>query len=352
MRAVVYERFKGPVSVVDVASPKPGRGEVTIDVRATGICRSDWHGWQGHDPDIRALPHVPGHEMAGVIAEVGPEITGWEAGDRVTVPFVAGCGECSVCLAGDPQVCPNQSQPGFTHWGSFAERVTIKHAQHNLIRLPDQVGFVEAAVVGCRSTTAYRAVAQQGRVESGEWVAVYGCGGVGLSAVMIAAALGAKVVAVDTNPKALESATRHGATAVIEPGDELAAQVIEASDGGTHVGIDALGHPNLVRASMNALRRRGRHVQVGLLVGNASPTRIGLDRLIAHELEVIGSHGIAAAAIPEFFDFVLKNDLDLRSLVSREMSLNEGAERLEHFTENTEPGVAVIALSSDRALRT
>ena len=343
MRAAVYHEFEGPITVTDVPEPKPGPDEVVLRVMATGICRSDWHGWKGHDADISSLPHVPGHEMAGEIAEVGIEVTGWEPGDRVTIPFVAGCGRCATCQAGDPQVCPNQSQPGFTHWGSFAELAVIRYAEHNLVRLPDDIDYVSAAALGCRFATAYRAVVQQGRLKPDEWVAVYGCGGVGSSAVMIAASLGARVIAVDTNPEALELAMALGARTTVDAQGDITARVIEASDGGAHLGIDALGSSTLVRQSMGALRRRGRHVQVGLLVGEDSPTPLHLDRVVAYELEVIGSHGIARASFSEIFDLVLNSGIDLSALVNHEVTLDQGAHRLQTFDEHREPGVAVIS---------
>ena len=166
-----------------------------MEVHATGVCRSDWHAWQGHDPV--PLPQVPGHEFAGVIVAVGSRVTRHVVGERVTAPFVCGCGRCSYCLEGDAQVCPDQSQPGFTRPGSFAELVTVPAADLNVVVLPDELDFVSAAALGCRFATSYRALTAHARVRPGDWVAVHGCGGAGLSAVMIAAALGARVVAVD-----------------------------------------------------------------------------------------------------------------------------------------------------------
>nr|BFE83119.1 hypothetical protein GCM10020093_057200 [Planobispora longispora] len=184
-------------------------------MEATGLCRSDWHGWQGHDADITRLPHVPGHELAGVLEAVGPEVRGWRPGDRVTIPFVAACGSCTACAAGDQQVCERQTQPGFTHWGSFAEYVAVENADVNLVALPPGMSFTTAASLGCRFATAFRAVVQVGGARPGEWVAVHGCGGVGLSAVMIAAAAGARVVAVDVSAEALRLAGEAGAAHVI-----------------------------------------------------------------------------------------------------------------------------------------
>src|SRR5580704_10536411 len=168
MRAILVEQFGVSPAVADVPDPDAPDHGVVLRVAATGLCRSDWHGWQGHDPDI-VLPHVPGHELAGTVLAVGREVQGWAVGDRATAPFILSCGSCRQCAAGDGQVCSRQQQPGFTFWGSFAEQVAIPWAQRNLIRLPAAMSFDEAAGLGCRFATAYRAVRQVGRVADGEW---------------------------------------------------------------------------------------------------------------------------------------------------------------------------------------
>src|SRR4051812_23160980 len=207
VRALVFEAFGGPLTVRDVPAPDPAPGGVVVRVEATGVCRSDWHAWQGHDPDV-VLPHVPGHELAGTVAAVGADVRRWRVGDRVTVPFVNACGRCAQCAAGEHQVCTRQTQPGFTHWGGMAEPVALAAADVTLGALPDELDAATAASLGCRFATAFRAVAQVARVRPGEWVAVHGCGGVGLSAVQVAVAAGARVVAVDVSEGALELARR------------------------------------------------------------------------------------------------------------------------------------------------
>src|SRR5918996_153417 len=243
MRAAVMHEFRKPLRVEAVADPEPARDGVVVAVRATGVCRSDWHGWMGHDPAI-ALPHVPGHELAGVVEAVGPEVRGFAPGDRVTVPFCCGCGRCEPCRHGQTQVCDEDFQPGFTAWGSFAEYVALPRADLNLVRLPKELGFVEAASLGCRFMTAFAAVHVHGRVAPGDWVAVHGCGGVGLSAVMIAAALGAAVVAVDVDAETLALARSLGAAETVDArrGDPVAA-VNEATGGGGHISRDPLCSP-------------------------------------------------------------------------------------------------------------
>jgi len=212
MKAVIYRAFSKRPEVEILPDPVPRADAVVLKVMASGVCLSDWHGWQGHDPDIE-LPHVPGHELAGVVEAVGETVTKWQIGDRVTVPFVGGCGRCPQCHSGNQQVCDHQFQPGFTHWGSFAEYVAIHYADENLVRLPPEMEFQTAASLGCRFATSFRAIVDQGRVSADEWVVVHGCGGVGLSAIMIACALGAKVLAVDLSDDKLGEARRLGAGA-------------------------------------------------------------------------------------------------------------------------------------------
>lgn len=322
MRAVTFAAFGGPVAVANVPEPAVAPDGAVIRVEATGLCRSDWHGWVGHDPDI-ALPHVPGHEFAGTIVAVGADVATWRAGDRVTVPFVCACGECPRCLAGDHQVCDDQYQPGFSGWGSFAELVAIRRADLNVVRLPDSMDFVTAASLGCRFATSYRAVMAQGRVRVGEWVAVHGCGGVGLSAIQIAVSAGARVVAIDVSRAALDAAAALGAEVQIDAsGPAVAQAVVEATGGGAHVSIDAFGSVETCLASIDGLRKRGRHVQVGLMVAEAATPPIPMDRVIAWELEILGSHGMAAHAYPEMLARVADGRLRPERLVGRTIDLD------------------------------
>ncbi|MEU5295778.1 zinc-dependent alcohol dehydrogenase family protein [Streptomyces umbrinus] len=343
MRAVVFEQFGKPAELRTVPDPAPAPHGVVVRVAATGLCRSDWHGWQGHDPDI-ALPHVPGHELAGTVEAVGGLVTGWRPGDRVTVPFVCACGSCASCAAGDQQVCERQTQPGFTHWGSFAEFVALDHADVNLVAVADELSFGTAASLGCRFATAFRAVVAQGRVAPGEWVAVYGCGGVGLSAVMIAAAAGARVVAVDLSPRALELAREFGAAECVEASrdarpEETAEAVRELTGGGAHLSLDALGSPATCAASVGSLRRRGRHVQVGLLPQD--PT-LPMSRVIGLELELLGSHGMPAHAYPPMLESVRAGVLRPDLLVTSTIPL--GAAPAALAAMGTAPGAGVTII--------
>lgn len=343
MKAIVYDDFGAPPELRNVPAPTPPARGVVVDVRASGLCRSDWHGWKGHDPVI-TLPHVPGHELAGVVAEVGAKVDRWAPGDRVTVPFVGGCGRCEQCAAGHPQVCPNQFQPGFTGWGSFAEQVAIEYADTNLVRLPEELDMVTAASLGCRFGTAFRAVVDQGAVAAGDWVAVHGCGGLGLSAVMIAAACGAQVIAVDVDDEALALADEVGAASTLHARreDDVPGAIRRLANGGAHVSLDALGNPETCFHSVACLRKRGRHVQVGLLVGEHRRAAIPFDRVIADELEIRGTHGIQAHRYPALLDMVNRQSLTPDVLVQRTLPLRDASEALMQLGTKSEPGIQVI----------
>ncbi|SEB37523.1 alcohol dehydrogenase [Nitratireductor aquibiodomus] len=343
MKAVLFERFAQAPQIATLPDPLPAAHGVVIKVEATGVCRSDWHGWMGHDPDIE-LPHVPGHELAGAVEAVGKDVQRWKVGDRVTVPFVGGCGSCPECHAGQQQVCHNQFQPGFTHWGSFAEFVAIHQADLNLVALPETMDFVTAASLGCRFATSFRAVVDQGRVSAGQWVCVHGCGGIGLSAIMIASALGANVVAVDISEDKLALARELGATATVNAAavDNVAEAVFDITNGGAHLSLDALGHPQTCFNSIQNLRRRGRHVQIGLMLAEHSTPQIPMARVIAHELEVLGSHGMQAHRYDAMLAMIQAGKLAPERLVGQQISLEESIEALMAMDRFQSIGTTVI----------
>ncbi len=352
MLAVVYDR-PGDLPVVrEIDPPTCSPDGVVIEVRATGVCRSDWHAWRGHDPV--PLPMVPGHELTGTIAEVGAEVVSWRVGDRVTVPFVVGCGRCTYCLAGEQQVCPDQSQPGFTYPGSWAQLVAVPSAESNLVALPEDLDFIAGAALGCRFATSFRALTAHGRVVAGQGVAVHGCGGVGLSAVMIAKALGARVIAVDLDGQARDLATELGADEVVDPAQtsDVAARVHELSGGGVHVSLDAVGSPVVAAASVASLRRRGRHVQVGLLLGPDASVGLPMDLVVSRELQVLGSHGMPAGDYPGMLAMIASGDLDPRLLVRSVIDLAAAPAALMAMDQpSAGVGITVIAMEGSTGSR-
>ena len=343
MKALVYENFATDPQIQQVADPTPEPSGVIIEVQASGVCRSDWHGWMGHDPDI-VLPHVPGHEFAGVIAALGTEVKGYNIGDRVTTPFIPGCGMCDECHSGNQQVCPSQTQPGFSHWGSFAQYVAVHNADLNLVPLPESIDFCTAASLGCRFATAFRAIVDQGKVSAGQWVAVHGCGGVGLSAIMIATSLGANVIAVDIGEQPLALASKLGAVATLNASQvaNIAEAIVEITAGGAHVSIDALGHPITCVNSINSLKRRGKHIQVGLLVADQSSPKIPMDKVVGWEIEIIGSHGMQAHRYAAMLAMIKAGKLQPEKLLGRTITLEQAIPALTGMDKFSEVGVSVI----------
>ncbi len=341
MRAIVVDAVRVQPQVREVAEPTSPTGGVVVRVMASGMCRSDWHAWAGHD-EI-AFPHVPGHELAGVVVDVGADVGRWQIGDRVTVPFVCGCGACEWCQAGEAQVCPDQQQPGFTHWGSFAEYVALHAADTNLVGIPEQVDFTTAASLGCRFATAYRALVSRARVTEGEWVTVVGVGGVGLSAVMIARALGGRVVAVDRHAEALTAASELGAEHTLRSdGIDIPSAVGDLTRGGSHVTVDAVGSEQTCADAILSLRRRGRHVQVGLLPPVGGHPRVPMARVIGWELDVLGSHGMAAADYPGMMTLIGQGSLQPQRLVERTIGLDEAAAMLPDLDRWKVAGMTIV----------
>lgn len=342
MKAAYYEEFGGPIEIVSLPDPQPAKDGVVIKVEASGLCLSDWHGWMGHDPDIQ-LPHVPGHELAGTVASIGKQITNFKVGDRVTVPFVGGCGKCDYCISGNQQVCDYQFQPGFTAWGSFAEYVAIDYADENLVVLPAEIDFVSAASLGCRFITAYRAIKDQGCLQQGQILAVHGCGGVGLSAIQIAKGLGALVIAIDVTDEKCEFASRLGADHTINASTtDVVEAVKDISQGGADVSIDALGHTNTCLNSINSLKKRGKHIQVGLMTENHATPAIPMPLVIANELEILGSHGMQAHKYPEMFALIEQTSIDLSLTVRSKISLDKLPQLLPSMHLEKRSGITVV----------
>ena len=332
--------FGAPLRVETVPDPDPTPDGVVVSVQATGVCRSDWHGWMGHDPAI-SLPHVPGHELAGVVAVAGTEVRAFAVGDRVTVPFCCGCGRCEPCRQGWTQICDVDFQPGFTAWGSFAELVALPRADLNLVRLPESLAFVEAASLGCRFMTAFAAVTEHGRVGAGDRVAIHGCGGVGLSALMIARALGATVVAVDLDDASLDLARELGAAHTINARDPVA-EIVELTGGGAHVSLDALGSAATCANSIRCLRKRGRHVQVGLMLSGDRTAPLPMDRVIGYELSLHGVHGMAVGRYDALLRLVTSGAVDPARLIGRTVALEQAGAELAAMGAFAQRGVTVV----------
>jgi D-arabinose 1-dehydrogenase-like Zn-dependent alcohol dehydrogenase len=347
MRAAVMEGIRQPLVVRDVPDPSPPANGVVVRVEANGICRSDWHLWTGDWSWFGlalSLPHVLGHEFCGVIDEIGPEVTRWHKGDRVLVPFSQGEGSCEWCRTGHQNICDTMLTPGIVSWGGYGRRAAVPFADVNLVELPESVGFVEAASMGCRYMTSFHGLVDQARVSAGEWVAVHGCGGIGLSAVQIATALGANVIAVDVADDKLAFAKELGAVATVNAtGVDPAGAIFEITGGGAHVSIDALGIATTCRNSVNSLRKRGRHLQIGL-TSSAEQGEVALpiDLIVLKEATIIGSLGMQAPRFGAMMQMVETGKLRPGKLVSRTIPVDEAGTVLASMDKFATVGVTVI----------
>lgn len=357
MQAALYRSFNGPIQVETIPRPKVPADGVIVRVKATGVCRSDWHGWKGHDSDIEdhGLPFVPGHEVSGIVVEVGPNVRKFSIGDRVAVPFILSCGCCRECdPAGRnrPTICERQEQPGFTMMGSFAEYLALPRADRNLSVVPERVSFVEAAALGCRFTTAYRAVVQQGNISAQKTVAVFGCGGLGLSCVMIAAASkksDLRIIAIDLNNEALHKAKCVGATDVVnaKKAVEVRKSIMELTNGmGADLTIDAAGFKQTCEDAVWTTRRGGRMVQVGLPIGGQDPV-IPMGLVAGREIEIFGSHGCEPKDMPDILNLVASGRLNPKVLVEREVGLAEGAKAIMDMDNGSPTGITMVTFNDD-----
>lgn len=347
MRAAVMEAVRAPLVVREVPDPACPRDGAIVRVEANGVCRSDWHGWVG-DWDWLGFafefPHVLGHEMCGVIEEVGPEVRAFQAGDRVIVPFCQGEGTCEMCRQGMQNLCLNGFAIGFAYWGGFGRYVAVPHADVNLVTLPEAIEFVDGASLGCRFMTAFHGLVDQANVRPGEWVAVHGCGGIGLSAVHIASALGANVIGVDIDADKLAAATQQGAVETVHAGDADAARAVrEITKGGAHVAIDALGIEATCVGAIRSLRARGRHLQIGLTsAAERGEIALPIDLIVGKELTVVGSHGMHVPRYASMLAMIETGKLNPRALVSRTIALEETGEVLAAMDHYATRGIPVI----------
>jgi len=347
VRAAIFEEFKAPIEVRNVPDPVCPADGVVVRVKACGVCRSDWHAWTGADSDVSA-PHVPGHEFAGVVDEIGAACHRFKVGDRVTAPFILACGQCPDCLGGDATICNQQFVVGFSGWGAFAERVAVPRADFNLVPLPDEIDFTDAAGMGCRVTTAFRALVDRAKLQPGEWLAVHGCGGVGLSAVMIGAAIGAQVLAIDVNDEAIQLAASLGATKALnvknaDRSGSVGEIVREVTGGGAHVSVDALGITETFHNSIRGLCKLGRHVQIGMPLGrHAEPTLPLLELVYSRQISIMGTRGIAASRFPALFQMIASRQIDPARLVTRSISLEESGAAIAEMNGYTGAGITVI----------
>lgn len=347
MKAAVLEAIRRPLVVEDVPDPKCPVDGVIVKTAAEGICRCDWHIWSGDWSWVGLtppLPHVMGHEFCGVVEEAGKNVKNFRKGDRVLVPFSQGDGTCHYCRTGRSHICTSPSIPGVTYWGGYAEHVAIPVADVNLVSMPDSVSDLTGASMGCRFMTAYHGIVDRAKVRPGEWVVVHGCGGAGLAATQISAALGASVVAVDPDNRKLEMAKTVGAMHTVNPAKlDVLAAISELTHGGAHVAVDALGIAATSRNAIMSLRKQGRALQLGF-TGQDEKGEIAMpiDMIVLMELQLIGTLGMPASGYPGMLQMVQAGKLNPQVLVTNTVKLDDATQTLEDMTNFRNLGVTVI----------
>jgi len=339
MRAAIVRNFNEDLSIETVNDPACPEDGVVLDVLACGVCRSDYHGWTGNHPLVKD-GSIMGHEYCGVVVDAGPKAK-YKIGDRLIAPFILGCGSCPSCQSGKSNTCATQIVPGFNAPGAYAEYVAVPY-DHNLVYLPDSMSPALAAGLGCRVTTAWHALTDRAAVTAGEWVAVHGTGGIGLSAMLLAKMIGAKVVVVDIVKEKLDSALALGADAAVNAAETDAAEAIRSiTNGGADVSIEALGHPLTTNASVECLATLGRHVHVGMPGGDGM-MNINLRAIYMKQLSFYGTRGMPSWKYPSLLTMIERGDVDLSPMVDREINLSQASEELRMMSGATPPGTAVI----------
>ena len=340
MRAAVIRQYNADLCIESVPDPVCEADGVVLRVLACGICRSDWHGWVGEHPRVKPGA-IPGHEYCGEVVAVGP-LAKWRLGERVIAPFILSCGTCPECRSGQTTTCRAQRLPGFGEPGAYAEYVSAPHA-HNLAPLPDNLTPALAAGLGCRVTTAWHALTGRAALQAGEWLAVHGTGGIGLSVLLIGQALGARVIVVDVVPERLAHARALGAELALDARDgDVAARIVEATGGGAHVSVEALGIEATTNGSIECLRPLGRHVQVGLPVGHTARMTINMNAVYMKQLALFGTRGMPSWRYPSLLSMIGTGKIDVRPIVARQVALSAASGELRAFNAPMPPGVAVI----------
>lgn len=347
MKAAVMEAVGAPLVVHDDwPEPECGSEDVVVEVQANGICLSDHHIWQGGWPWLGIAltpPLVLGHEFCGVVVEVGARVQRFAKGDRVAIPFHHSCGSCAECHAGHHNVCEAVQRPVLDYTGGFGHYAKVAHADVNLVPLPEAISNLEAAAMGCRFMTAWHGIVDRARVEGGEWVAVFGCGGVGLAAVDVAASLGANVVAVSRTPAKLELARSLGAVATVTAGPNATQELIELTRGGAHVSVDALGDAETALPALGCLRSRGRHLRLGVSSRRQQGTiPLPVDLMVFRELQLIGSLGMPAWRYPAMLRMVEAGRLHPGRLVTGTIPIAEAGAALSRMGSYSGVGMTVI----------
>ena len=320
MKAAVFYTANEPLRIEEVPTPSPGEGQVLVKVAACGLCHTDLHYIDHGVPTFKKPPLILGHEVSGTIAEVGHNVEQWKPGDRVLLPAVYGCGQCAMCRTGRENICAQMVMFGNNVDGGYAEFVLAP--AKDVIPLPEEIPLIEGAIIADATTTPYHAVVNRGRVKPGDRVVVFGCGGIGLNIVQIAAAVGAQVIAVDIVDQKLEWARQLGAQATLNPQqfERIDKEIRKLTGGGADIGFEAIGNPTTQAQTFASLRTGGRFVVVGY---SAKPMSLDTGRVMYREMEIVGSLGCRAVDYPRVIELARQGKIKVKELVTAKVPLAE-----------------------------
>jgi propanol-preferring alcohol dehydrogenase len=335
MKGIRLTSIGSPLEQQQIDVPPLGPCDVLIRVKAAGICHSDAH-YRAGVSSVKSLPITLGHEVAGVVERTGAEVKGFQTGDRVCVHYLVTCGQCEFCQAGNEQFCSTAEMIGKDRDGGCAEFIALP--ERSVFRLPDEIPFEQGAILMCSSATSLHAL-NKARLRAGETVAIFGIGGLGVSALQLAKHLGAaEVYAVDINPRKLELAERFGAIPVNAAVRDPVEQVREMTKRrGVDVALELVGLPLTMRQAVQSLAILGRAALVGLSqeLFEIAPYA----ELLNKEAEIIGVSDHLASEIPVLLEFARTRKLDLSHGIIRTVPLeaspiNEALDGLEHFGDD------------------
>jgi 6-hydroxycyclohex-1-ene-1-carbonyl-CoA dehydrogenase len=321
MKAAVFHGPNRPLEIEEVPKPEPGAGDVVIRVAACGVCHTDLHYIDHGVPTFKEPPLILGHEASGIVAETGDGVEGWKEGDRVLIPAVLTCGHCPACRSGRENICRSMTMLGNNIDGAYAEFIRVP--AKDLVALPDDVPIVEGSIIADAVSTPFHAVKNRARVEPGETVVVFGCGGVGINVVQIAAAVGGLVIAVDIDESKLERARALGAVETIHAGEvERVSKAVRKLTGGegADVAIEVIGKAATMEEAFNCIRTGGRLCIVGYTNEKIS---VNAGRIMYREVAIIGSLGCRPVDYPAIVELVRNGRLEITSLVSHRFPLEE-----------------------------
>jgi propanol-preferring alcohol dehydrogenase len=333
MKAVRMTGVGQPLELHEIPVPEVGESDILVRVRAAGICHSDVHYRAGRSP-VRPLPMTLGHEVAGVVEQVGRQVTRVRVGDRVCLHYNITCGDCYYCSTGNEQFCGDVLMLGHYTNGGYAEYIAVP--ARNAVALPDEIPFEQGATLMCASATAFHAL-RKSRLMAGETAAVFGVGGLGMSAVQLARAFGAiDVFAVDINEAKLRLAADYGAIPIHAQQVAPVAEIRRLTSGkGVDVALELIGLPQTMRQAVQCLGVMGRAVIAGI---GDQPLEIDTYReLLANEAEIIGSNDHLAQELPLLVELARRKVLDTSRIVTRVVPLdadaiNQTLDALEHFS--------------------